>query len=78
MFVYKLKFFTYKGLIGENGHSLGRTITLNREGMLVELQCKHGEYLWHNGNIPRGSKPVVPRTINPRLKSIFADVFAKL
>lgn len=29
MFVYKLKVFTYKGLIGENGHSLGRTITLN-------------------------------------------------
>lgn len=78
MFVYKLKFFTYKGLIGENGHSLGRTITLRGKGMLVELQCINGEYLRHNRNIPKGSKLVVSRTINTRLKSIFADVFAKL
>lgn len=39
-FVYKLWFFTYKGLIGENGHSLGRTIKLRGKGLLVELQCK--------------------------------------
>lgn len=36
--------------------------------MLVELQCKNGEDLWHNGIIPRGSQLVVPHTINTRLK----------
>lgn len=57
MFVYKLKVFTYKGLIGENGHSLGRTITLNWEGRECWSNCSaNGEYLWHNGNIPRGSR----------------------